>query len=55
VHLSKYVEIIQTEYMKINTTDTLVHIDGEPLITTNPLHIKILPKTIKIAIPYGEK
>ena len=55
VHLSKYVEIIQTEYMKINTTDTLVHVDGEPLITTNPLHIKILPKTIKIAIPYGEK
>jgi len=55
VHLSKYVEIIQTEYMKINTTDTLVHLDGEPLITTNPLHIKLLPKTLKIAMPYGGK
>ena len=55
VHLSKYVEIIQTEYMKINTTDTLVHLDGEPLITTNPLHIKVLPKTLKIAMPYVEK
>jgi diacylglycerol kinase family enzyme len=32
-----------------------VHLDGEPLITTNPLHIKLLPKTLKIAMPYGGK
>jgi len=51
VHLSKYVEIIKCEKMEINTDNTLLHLDGEPYKTNNPIEIKILPKSLKILSP----
>ena len=29
IHLSKYVEIIKSKKMTINTNNTLIHLDGE--------------------------
>lgn len=50
-HLSKYVKTIQCQKMQISTKNTLVHLDGEPLITNNPVKIKLIPKSLKILIP----
>lgn len=54
-HLSKYIETIQTKEMKISTQNTLLHLDGEPYKTTNPIAVELLPKTLKILIPHGKK
>lgn len=54
-HLSKYVEIIQSQKMKIIAKDTLLHIDGEPYKTKNPIEIKLLPESLKILIPNEKK
>ena len=51
VHLSKYVEIIQTKRMKITTNNTLIHLDGEPLKTSNPIRINVLESSLKILHP----
>ena len=51
VHLSKYVEIIQCIKMTITAEDTLIHLDGEPFKSSNPIEIAILPKSLKILIP----
>ena len=50
-HLSKHTEIIQCKKMEINTKNTLIHLDGEPLLTTNPITINILYKSLKILKP----
>jgi len=54
-HLSKYVEIIQSKHMKINANNTLLHLDGEPYKAKNPIEIQLLPKSLKILMPYGGK
>lgn len=54
-HLSKYVEIIQCQEMQISTKNTLVHLDGEPYKTSNPIKVKLLPKSLKTLIPNDEK
>ena len=54
-HLSKYVEIIQSKHMKISANNTLLHLDGEPYKTSNPVEIKLIPKSLKILMPNGEK
>jgi len=51
VHLSKYVEIIQCNKMTITAEDTLIHLDGEPFKSSNPIEITLLPKSLKILIP----
>ncbi len=51
VHLSKYIEIVQSKKMKIITKNTLVHIDGEPYETENPIRINLLEKSLKILKP----
>ena len=51
IHLSKYVETIQCEKMTITSEDTLLHLDGEPFKTRNPIKVAILPKSLKILIP----
>ena len=51
VHLSKYVEIIQCIKMTITAEDTLIHLDGEPFKSSNPIEITLLPKSLKILIP----
>ena len=55
VHLSKYVEIIQTNEMLINSKNNIIHLDGEPLVCKNLITIKVKPKTLKIFMPYGER
>ena len=53
VHLSKYVEIIQTNEMLINSKNNIIHLDGEPLECKNLISIKVRPKTLKIFMPYA--
>jgi len=55
IHLLKYVEIIQSKKMTINSESTLLHLDGEPMNFNNPIKINIFPKSLKILIPYGGK
>lgn len=55
IHLSKYVEIIQSKKMTINSESTLLHLDGEPMNFNNPIKINIFPKSLKILIPNGKK
>jgi YegS/Rv2252/BmrU family lipid kinase len=51
IHLSKHVEIIQCDKMTINAKDTLLHLDGEPFKTSNPIEVALLPKSLKILMP----
>jgi YegS/Rv2252/BmrU family lipid kinase len=53
VHLSKYVEIIRCKQMQINTSNTLLHLDGEPYKAKNPVEIQVFPESLKILIPNG--
>ena len=53
-HLSKYVKIIRCKEIQITTNETLLHLDGEPFITENPIEIKIVPKSLKILMPNGK-
>jgi len=54
-HLSKYVEIIKCKHMSISASNTLLHLDGEPYKTSNPVKINISPKSLKILIPNDEE
>jgi YegS/Rv2252/BmrU family lipid kinase len=54
-HLSRYVEIIKCQHMQISTSNTLLHLDGEPYKASNPVKIDVLPKSLKILIPNREK
>tara|TARA_B110000263_G_scaffold237193_1_gene237255 strand:- start:67 stop:930 length:864 start_codon:yes stop_codon:yes gene_type:complete len=54
-HLSKYVEIIKCKQMQISAKNTLLHLDGEPYKTNNPVEINLFPKSLKILMPNGEK
>jgi len=54
-HLSKYVEIIKCQHMQISARNTLIHLDGEPYKASNPVTINVLPKSLKILMPNGEK
>ena len=51
LHLSKYVQTIKCEKIKIITKEKLIHIDGEPLQVDQPIVINISPKTLKILTP----
>ena len=51
VHLSKYVETIKSKKMKITTCNPMIHLDGEPCKTSNPITIEILIKSLKILKP----
>ena len=53
IHLSNHVEIIKCNKMTIKTENTLLHLDGEPYKTSNPVEVTILPKSLKILIPNG--
>ena len=54
-HLSKYVEIIQSQNMNISAKNTLLHLDGEPYKASNPVEINLLPKSLKILMPDGKE
>ena len=55
LHLSKYIEIIQSKMMKITSQNTLIHLDGETYKAKNPLTINILEKSLKILQPNEKK
>ncbi len=55
LYLSKYVEIIKSEKMVINTNIKLIHIDGEPKKFESPIIIKSNPKSLKIFSPYEKR
>jgi diacylglycerol kinase (ATP) len=55
VHLSKYVEIIQCERMIIKARNILLHLDGEPFTTNNPIEVTLSPKSLKILMPNAKK
>ena len=55
VHLSRYVEIIQCKEMEIESSNNLVHLDGEPKELQSSITIKIQPKTLKIFSPNGKE
>lgn len=56
IHLSKYVEIVKSKKMEIRSQkNTLIHLDGEPYTTTNPIRISLLEKSLKILQPYEKK
>ena len=55
IHLSKHVEIIQCDKMTIKAENSLLHLDGEPFKTSNPIKVAILPKSLKILIPNEKK
>ena len=48
IHLSKYVNIIKTKEMRIETTNSLVHLDGEPITLSKTITLKNHPKSLKI-------
>lgn len=54
VHLSKYVEIIQSKTMQIKANNTLLHLDGEPYKASNPITINLLEDSLKILTPQNE-
>lgn len=54
-HLSKYVEIIQCQKMQISAKNTLLHLDGEPYKASNPVEVKLIPKSLKILMPNGKE
>jgi hypothetical protein len=41
--------------MTIETTNSLVHVDGEPIELQSPIIVKVKPKTLKIFLPNGKK
>ena len=51
VHLSQYVETIKSKRMQITTCNPIIHLDGEPYKTSNPITIEILRKSLKILQP----
>ena len=52
MYLSKHVDNIKTNKMKIYTKNTLIHLDGEPYKTTNPITINLLKNSLKILKPH---
>ena len=55
IHLSNYVEIIKCDKMTIKTENTNLHLDGEPLKTSSPIEVTIIPKSLKILMPNEKK
>ena len=55
VNKYKFVEIIRAKSMKIVSNNTLVHLDGEPYTTNNPIKISIIKQSLKILKPYDKK
>jgi len=49
LHKSKFLEIIQTGEVKVETQEKIpAHIDGNPFIIDNNFHVKIVPKALRI-------
>ncbi len=53
IHNSNFVEIIRCNKMKINSTNYLVHLDGEPHKFNEQIEITILKRSIKVLTPNG--
>jgi len=51
-YLSRYVEIIKCKKMEITSSDTLLHLDGEPFIASSPIIINLFEDSLKILKPH---
>ncbi len=55
LHQTKFIEIVRSDNIKIDSDDNFIHLDGEPVIIKDKLHIKLLKNSLKILIPKNEK
>ena len=55
LHQTKFIEIIRSDNIKIDSDDNFIHLDGEPVIIKDNLHVKLLKNSLKILIPKNEK
>lgn len=52
---SKYVEIIRCKKIDIVKPDLKAHIDGEPILFSEGVHIRVLPSSLKVIVPNSRK
>lgn len=55
IEQSEYVSIIQSEKMKIKSSDNIIHLDGEPKDIDGILEIKVKQNSLNILIPNGKE
>jgi diacylglycerol kinase (ATP) len=48
---SKYVEIIRCKEIDIAKAHLKAHIDGEPMLFPDGIHVRVLPSTLKVIVP----
>lgn len=51
LHHSKYVEIIRCKEIDIAASELKAHIDGEPVIFHDGMHVQVIPSSLKIIVP----
>lgn len=55
IEQSEYVSIVQSEEMKIKSSDSIIHLDGEPKNIEGTLEIKVKQNSLNILIPNGKE
>lgn len=55
IEQSEYVSIVQSEEMKIKSSDSIIHLDGEPKNIDGTLEIKVKQNSLNILIPNGKE
>ncbi len=51
LHHSKYVEIIRCKQIDIDQPNLKAHIDGEPILFQEGMHVQIIPSSLKVIVP----
>lgn len=51
IHLSPHLETIKTKEVLVKQTNTIAHIDGEPIEVGHSISIKVNPLSLKVIIP----
>ncbi|MES2139150.1 MAG: YegS/Rv2252/BmrU family lipid kinase [Bacteroidota bacterium] len=51
IHLSPHLETIKTKEVLIKQTNTIAHIDGEPIEVGNSISVKVNPLSLRVIIP----
>src|SRR5579862_2650908 len=51
LHRSKYVEVIQCREIHIDTPHLKAHIDGEPVLFEEGMHVRLIPSSLKVLVP----
>ena len=55
IEQSEYVSIVQSEEMKIKSSESIIHLDGEPKNIDGTLEIKVKQNSLNILIPNGKE